>query len=213
MFVHIEPLVPVYLAYLLATASPGPSNMAIMGAAMTAGRIPALCLAAGVISGSMFWAMMAAIGMATLLASYVQALTAIKIAGGLYLIYLAWKSTRVALTQKPSGVMAGDNGQPSTPGFGALYLRGLMLHLTNPKAILAWIAIMSLGLSDERHAATSLTIILGCAVLGVLVFGGYAIAFSTHSMVSLYSRSRRWIEAALAVFFAFAGIRLLTSRL
>jgi threonine/homoserine/homoserine lactone efflux protein len=213
MFVHIEPLIPVYLAYLLATASPGPSNMAIMGVAMTAGRMPALCLAAGVVSGSMFWAMMAAIGMATLLASYAQALTAIKIAGGLYLIYLAWKSTRAALAHKPPGVAAGDDRKASTSGFGTLYLRGLMLHLTNPKAILAWIAIMSLGLGEERHAATSMTIILGCAVLGVSVFGGYALAFSTRSMVSLYARSRRWIEAALAVFFAFAGIRLLTARI
>ncbi|MFN4058807.1 MAG: hypothetical protein ACK4HW_11605 [Roseinatronobacter sp.] len=34
----------VYLAYLIAIASPGPSTMAIMGTAMQSGRKPALAL-------------------------------------------------------------------------------------------------------------------------------------------------------------------------
>ncbi len=211
LFSQFEALLPVYLAYLLATASPGPSNMAIMGVAMTSGRIPAVCIAAGVITGSMFWAVMAALGTAAILASYANALVAIKIAGGLYLLYLAWKSARSALTPK-AAIVADNDAAELPPAWTALYLRGLMLHLTNPKAILAWIAIMSLGLSGERHATTSITIITGCAILGVIVFGGYAIVFSTRSMVLLYGRARRWIEATLAVFFAYAGFRLLTLR-
>ncbi len=42
----VSQLALVYGAYLLATASPGPSNMAIMGVAMRDGRRPALVLAA-----------------------------------------------------------------------------------------------------------------------------------------------------------------------
>jgi threonine efflux protein len=213
LFLQIESLLPVYLAYVLATASPGPSNMTIMGVAMTAGRMPALCVAAGVITGSMFWAVMAALGTAAVLASYANALVAIKIAGGLYLLYLAWKSAQAALA--PKAAFLGNKTQPDDAhtSLMRLYLRGLMLHLTNPKAILAWIAIMSLGLSAEQHAATSLSIIAGCALLGTMVFGGYAMLFSTRSMVQLYSRARRWIEATLAVFFAYAGFRLLTVRI
>ncbi|MGK2908425.1 MAG: LysE family transporter [Sphingobium sp.] len=52
----------VYATYLLATASPGPSNMAIKATAMRDGRSPALALAAGVIAGSLFWAILAATG-------------------------------------------------------------------------------------------------------------------------------------------------------
>lgn len=44
----------VYGAYMLATTSPGPSNMAIMATAMGVGRAPALMLTAGVVSGSIF---------------------------------------------------------------------------------------------------------------------------------------------------------------
>ena len=55
-------------------------------------------------------------------------------------------------------------------------------------------------------------IVSGCVLLGILVFGGYAIVFSTASMVALYARLRRWIEGALSAVFAVAGLTLLTLR-
>jgi threonine efflux protein len=199
-------LLVVYAAYVIATGSPGPSTMAIMGTAMAAGRARALALAAGVLTGSMAWAAFAGTGLSVVLASYAQVLVAIKVLGGCYLLYLAWCSARSAWrpTAAPPREVAG--------GLGWVYLRGLLFHLTNPKAILSWIAVMSLGLSADASPTTVLAIIGGCAVLGACIFGGYALAFSTAPMVRLYGRARRGIEGMLAGFFAFAGIRLLLAR-
>jgi threonine/homoserine/homoserine lactone efflux protein len=55
-------------------------------------------------------------------------------------------------------------------------------------------------------------IVTGCALLGALIFGGYAVVFSSRQMVRLYQRTRRPIEAALALVFGYAGLRLLLSR-
>ncbi|QCI68981.1 LysE family translocator [Phreatobacter stygius] len=207
---QVQQIALVYAAYVIATASPGPSNMAIMGVAMSRGRVPALVLAAGVISGSIFWAGLAATGISAILASYANALTAIKIAGGLYLIYLGWKSARAAFSaSKPAAVAEPAAGRPD---FGRLYRRGLLMHLSNPKAVLAWIAIMSLGLKPDAPSSTLPMIVGGCALLGIVVFGGYALAFSTRPMVRLYQRARRGIEGTLALFFGLAGVRLLMSR-
>ena len=46
----------------------------------------------------------------------------------------------------------------------------------------------------------------------IIVFGGYAILFSTASMIALYTRLRRWIEAVLLAVFAVAGLKLLASQ-
>lgn len=204
-----QDLLMVYAAYVIATGSPGPSNMAIMGAAMHWGRRPALALAAGIVTGSMFWATLAGTGISVVLAAYAQVITAIKVLGGLYLLYLAFKSARSAAAAKP--LRPGDMGE-TRPDIRTLYVQGLLLHLTNPKAILAWLAIMSIGVGGAGSASTVAAIIGGCAILGILVFGGYALAFSTKLMVRLYARARRGIEATLAAFFAFAGLRLLLSR-
>lgn len=205
---HVNQLLIVYAAYVIATASPGPSNMAIMGVAMRQGRGPALMLALGVMTGSLFWAVLAASGMSALLASYAHALFVLKIAGGLYLLYLAFRAARSALRGQAAGTGADDPGSSRM----ALYRRGVLLHLTNPKAVLAWIAIMSLGLRPDAPASTLQAIILGCAGLGLVVFGGYALVFSTAPMVRAYQKARRGIEAGLALFFGFAGLRLLLSR-
>jgi threonine efflux protein len=202
-------LLVVYALYIVATASPGPSNMAIMGIAMRQGRLPALAFTAGVMTGSISWALLAATGISTLLAAYADAIFAIKIGGGFYLLYLGWKSARSAIAPKPL-----DRAAVAEPvDYAKLYRRGLALHLTNPKSILSWVAIMSLGLQADAPGRTILAIILGCALLGVTVFGGYALLFSTETMARLYQKSRRWIEATLALFFGFAGVRLLMTRM
>ena len=206
----LNQLLIVYAAYVIATASPGPSNMAIMNAAMGRGRLPALALAAGVMTGSMFWAMLAATGISAVLATYANALFGIKIAGGIYLIYLAWKSARSALTatsRQPETATAN-----ASPAYAMFYRRGVLLHLGNPKAVLGWIAIMSLGLRPGAPSYMLYAIVGGCAGLGVLVFGGYALIFSTAPMVRAYRKARRWIEGTLAAFFGFAGVHLLISK-
>lgn len=199
----------VYATYLLATASPGPSNMAIMATAMRDGRGPALVLAAGVITGSLFWAVLAATGISAVLAAYADALLVIKILGGAYLLYLAFRAGRSAMRQT-SDAMRTQTRQPP-PRYRQLYRQGVLMHIGNPKAVLAWIAIMSLGLRDDAPVCVLPTIIGGCALLGVFVFGGYAVLFSTAPMIALYGRLRRWIESGLCALFTVAGLKLLAS--
>ncbi|WP_200547341.1 LysE family translocator [Erwinia sp. S38] len=202
-------LLPVYAAYLLGTASPGPSNMAIMGVAMSQGRLPALMLAAGVISGSLCWALLVATGLSTLLLAWAQAVTVIKIVGGIYLLWLAFKAARSAAHSKPNQ----PNAAVTMPvSYRALYRRGLLLHLSNPKAILVWTAIMSLGIHAGASPLLLPLIVCGCALLGILVFGSYALLFSTQMMSRGYQKCRRGIEGVFALFFTAAGIKLLFSR-
>lgn len=199
----------VYATYLLATASPGPSNMAIMATAMRDGRGPALALAGGVITGSLFWAVLAATGVSAVLAAYADALFVIKILGGFYLLYLAYRAGRSAIRETSDVVTTRTNAP--FPRYRKLYRQGILMHIGNPKAVLAWIAIMSLGLRDDTPSGVLPTIIGGCALLGVFVFGGYAVLFSTAPMIALYGRLRRWIESGLCALFAVAGLKLLAS--
>ena len=93
-----------------------------------------------------------------------------------------------------------------------LYRRGLLMHLSNPKSILSWIALVTLGLGPGASRQDVYLILAGCAVLSVTIFCGYALVFSTPPMVRMYRRARRGIEGVLAAFFGFAGLSLLFSR-
>lgn len=196
-------LLLAYTAYFVGTASPGPSNLAIMSIAAHHGRKAALAFALGVISGSMFWATVATVGISAALIAYSQFIVAIKIAGGLYLLWLAFKSGRTALAARASE--ASKAGQADT--LRTLYVRGALLHLTNPKAVLVWVSIVALSSSNAGAARGA--VIPGCAAIGSLVFGGYALLFSMDSARRFYMRTRRALEGCLAVVFGAAGIRLL----
>ena len=200
----------VYGTYLIATASPGPSNIAIMGTAMRDGRRPALALAAGVVTGSLFWAILAATGVSAVLTAYAQALVALKIAGGLYLLWLAFRAGRSAMQHSHNTGGLSVSGRALR--YRSLYRQGVLMHIGNPKAILSWVAIISLGVRHSTPAEEVALIVGGCVLLGMGVFGGYAVVFSTASMVALYARLRRWIEGLLSAVFAVAGLKLLAVR-
>ncbi|WP_236690454.1 LysE family translocator [Pseudomonas sp. RIT-PI-a] len=198
------------MTYIVGAASPGPSNMRIMSVAMHQGRRPALMLAGGVISGSFFWGSMAATGVSAVIVQYAEALIVLKVIGGAYLLFLASKACRSALTSNER--FANElSSAPKASGW-KLYQRGLLMHLTNPKAILSWIATMTLGLGPGATTSTVAIILAGCAVLSVTIFGGSAVVFSTAPMVRAYQKARRWIEGALAMVFAGAGLKLLFGR-
>lgn len=85
------------------------------------------------------------------------------------------------------------------------------MHLANPKAVLAWVAFVTLGLGTDASWHDVATILAGCALLSVTIFGGYALVFSTAPIIRLYRRTRRGIGGVLATVFGFAGLRLLMS--
>ncbi|KVC29683.1 LysE family translocator [Burkholderia pseudomultivorans] len=199
-------LLLAYTAYFVGTASPGPSNLAIMSVAAHHGRKAALAFALGVISGSMCWATIATLGVSAALLAWSKLLVAIKLFGGLYLLWLAFKSARTAMAA-PASSSAGTAA--SDPRLARFYARGAMLHLTNPKAILVWVSIVAL--SSNGAGASHGAVVPGCVVIGCAVFGGYALVFSMDRARRLYVRCRRAMEACLAVVFGVAGIRLLAS--
>lgn len=202
-------LILIYTTYFVATASPGPSNMAIMGTAMKKGRGAALALAAGVIGGSMLWALLAACGVLTVLATFAQLLIVLKIGGGLYLLWLAFKAGKSALRRTDTAEFASST---ESVAFGKLFRQGILMHIGNPKAILTWVAIMSVALKPDAAASTLPMIISGCAAICVVVFCGYAVLFSTAMMAAFYRRIRRALDALLACCFAMAGLKLVFSR-
>lgn len=217
---------PVLLAwgtYFVGVASPGPSIMAIMSVAMNDGRQAALTFAGGVVCGSFFWALMATLGVSAIIASHPPLIIGIKIAGGCYFLWLAYRAARSAL-RAPTALRLN---QTATHGSTTrLYVRGLLMHLTNSKAVLIWMSIVAMGADTSGYAdanqnvsyttasgptsSGAIGVTAGCMVIGFSVFASYAMLFSTSRARRAYAASRRWLDGGLAIMFMIAGLSLLT---
>ncbi len=207
---YLPQIMPAYIAYIIAVVSPGPAIMAIIGTSMTHGRKAGMTISLGIFGGSLTWAIAAAAGLATLLQTYAMALEVLKIFGGLYLLYLAYKAFRAV---RAHGDVLTASTETKPPTFKSLVLRGYGIHVTNPKAIFAWLAIIALGMPQGAPASVAVLIVVICCATGFLAFMGYAVLFSTPHALKIYRSARRWIEGAMAGFYCFAGIKLLTSNM
>ncbi len=79
-------------------------------------------------------------------------------------------------------------------------MRGVVLNLSNPKAVIAWIAALSMGLEvggDVSHVIAATAI---CIALGFVNYALYAMAFSVPGVMAGYRRFNRWIEGIVAGF-------------
>ena len=207
--IHLPGILLAYSVLIVGIFSPGPAVLAIIGTALNRGRIPSVQLAAGVVCGSAFWGVAAAAGMAAILASFAYALTILKIVGGLFLLWLASKAFRSALKGQGTdqASLAAKSGTPVR-----MWTAGLLLHLTNPKAIMAWLATIALGVTASSPIWVSFVIVLGGIIISATGNLTYALLFSTRPAASLYLRAKRPIEFIFAGFFGLAGIKLLMSR-
>lgn len=200
-------LVPVLLAALVAQASPGPATLAIAREAMAHGRKRGIALAFGVTTGSWTWSALAAAGMSTLLLANDAMIIGMRILAALYLGWLAYRSARSALR---SGT---ETSLPPSAVPGGAYWRGLLIHLTNPKAILFFAALYAFGLPENTDQWSVVVIACSVAVQSILVFVGLALVFSFPPMAKGYARLRRVFEALFAAVFASAAIGFLASAL
>ncbi len=199
---------PAVAAFAVLAGSPGPATLAVAATAMARGRGAALALSAGLTLGLAAWGLTVLWGLGAALPRWAGALTLLKLVGGAYLLWLAWQSARSALRPGPLRPVAGSGARI------ALFRRGLLLNLLNPKAALAWVATLVIASPATDAVSTVMTVTTAlCALLGAVIYGAYATVFSTPPLMAGYVRCRRWVETGLATLFAAAGMRLMFSRL
>ena len=122
-------------AGIIASASPGPATLGIAGTSMRHGRRAGLSLSAGIMAGSYIWSATAAFGVGAILLAHVWMLETVRYCGGAYLLWLAFKSLRSAMV--PGAGKIAD--MPAPRGH---FMAGLALHITNPKPIVLWHAVL-----------------------------------------------------------------------
>lgn len=196
-------LIAVGVAFWVIAASPGPANISNAAIAMRYGRRASIVYGLGLSVALVFWGVLAATGMGAVLQASAWLLMVLKLLGGGYLLWLAWQSGRSALR-------AGDT-ELAEIGAGRWFWRGLILNLSNPKSVIAWMAALSMGLNPSDTAVSVLVTTLVCVAVAFFNNLSYSLVFSMGGMMALYRRGRRWIEGATAALFATGGLALIRS--
>lgn len=204
---YLPAMITAWSIQLFAIFSPGPAVAMILGVATAQGRRPALILSAGIAAGAAAMATATVLGISALVAEVSWALMVIRMIGAAYLLWLAYKAFRTAI-YPPEIHVAEMKTKSAFKGFAA----GFILQISNPKALVFWMAIASVGATFGAPLHISAIFIAGAFVQSFLGHGAYAVLLSSSPVRAAYSRARRWIEGALGAFFCFASFKLATAR-
>jgi threonine/homoserine/homoserine lactone efflux protein len=194
-------------AWAVAAASPGPATVTIAATAMAEGRRCGLLTGAGVQCGSAAWGLAAMLGMSAAMLAHGWIMEVLRYAGAAYLLYLAAKSLLAALrpVEARAAVSPRNGGLPP-------FWRGLLIHLTNPKAMFAWGAVFAIVVPPGSAPGDLVSVYLSLSLVSAAVFLGYGLLFSDARISAHYRRLSRWFEAAFAALFGVAAVRILTAR-
>ena len=197
-----------WLAFLFAATliavSPGPGAATSMSVGLRHGYWAALRAILGLQSALVIQLSIVAAGLGALLAASTTAFNIMKLLGAAYLIWLGIQKWREA----PQAVEGENIAMPPS----GLFVQGLLVNLTNPKAIV-FIAALTPQFIDPGRPQWLQFLILAATMCGVdtVVMSGYAL-LATHL--------RRWLNDARAMkaqnrffggIFVGAGMLLATS--
>lgn len=130
----------LFAAFLIAAVAihltPGPGMLFIIAQGLTGGSRAGRAAACGTASGMLVHTCAVALGLAALLQAAPMALDLLRVGGAAYLVWLALRSLR------SSELVPGATGDPTPDPFGAVYVRGLINNLTNPKILLFYVAFL-----------------------------------------------------------------------
>lgn len=143
-------LLQLSLATIILGLSPGPAVFATLARALQLGLRPTFIFIAGIVAGDFVFVLVTLLGLAALAAAFTPLFVMLRVAGGLYLIYLGLRAWRSASRMD----LATAHPQPPA----ALFLSGFMLTASNPKDLLFFLTFLPAFVDPLTASARDMTL-------------------------------------------------------
>jgi len=198
-------MLAVYLSALAVTVaaqrSPGPNLLAVAGVALEQGRVAAIIAALGVATGETIGVVSLALGVAALFDSYPWLINVLQLIGGCYFIHIGIRAMISAINNQPKMIKSHDGMIALSSAFRI----GLLVVLTNPKAAIMWISLITFMTTSGLSTSGLLIFAPIGGTSALIIYGGYGLLFSTHVAQAFYKKTARAFEALCAITFSGIG--------
>jgi threonine/homoserine/homoserine lactone efflux protein len=224
-----------FIAAIVVALAPGPDNLFVLAQSATHGAKAGFCIICGLCTGIMVQTGLLVVGVSALIAASPVAFFVIQCLGAAYLVYLAYKSFQVragvvvssefgvrnsesgvrssefGIRNSESGVRSSESDKSQSLSARRLYLRGIIMNLTNPKAILFALSFIPPAVKMDSPLSPSVQmLILGSefVMATFIVFGTVALLAGAVKKFMLNSpkanRNLNWFSGAVFLFMAVA---------
>lgn len=193
-----------WLLYLITCCGisvvPGPNALLVLTHGAIHGSRKALFTISGGVLGFAIVLALCSLGLGALIQASVTWFTVLKVVGGLYLIWLGFGLWRSAPVSLETSVTAHFRGW-------SLFRQGLLSAISNPKALLLFVALIPPFLDPHRNIiAQTAAVALTYAVVEFIV--EYSVASAAHKVRPWLARTGRRFNKVCGGFFVLFGVAL-----
>ncbi|MEN9477559.1 MAG: lysine exporter protein [Pseudomonadota bacterium] len=197
------------LAASVITVAPGPDNMMVLSIGMAKGRLPGIAFGLGCALGCLSHTLLAVLGVSALIAASPEAFKALKVCGGLYLVWLGVNALRSA-GGASVGKASNDRQSPRK-----LFLKGIVANAINPKVILFFLSFLPQFVIPGHGSVAAQMAWLGIifTLQAGVIFGllGY-FSGTVGQWINTSPRLGTAMDRLTGVIFVGLGLRLIVSR-
>lgn len=190
---------------LMGAISPGPSFVVQARLSAAHSRRAGVFSAFGMGLGAVVWAALSMLGFAILMREAAELYTALRLAGGAYLVYLGvmlWRQAKVPLAE--ISVVPGG----AVSGVGALRV-GLFTALSNPKMAAFFASVYMTVLPPDPPLWFKIAACGAAFAVEMIWYTVVALAFSTGAARRAYGRFKVWIDRAAGGVIAALGVGIM----
>lgn len=166
----VETLSVFFATSLLLALTPGPDNLFVLAQAAQRGKFAGIIVTVGLSTGILFHTLAVALGAAALFSASALAFNLLKYIGAAYLLYLAYQAWR-------AGNGSADHAGVPVLSAGRLYLRGVIMNITNPKVSVFFLAFLPQFTDPSFGPLLPQFLVLGAlfVVSTLLIFGAISL--------------------------------------
>ncbi|MBA3446174.1 MAG: LysE family translocator [Pseudaminobacter sp.] len=169
--------------------TPGPNMIYLISRSLSQGRMAGLISLGGVALGFVFYIICAAFGITALVLAVPYAYDALRFAGALYLLWLAWQAIR------PGGRSPFQVRELPADSAKKLFTMGLMTNLLNPKVAVMYLSLMPQFIDPEQGSVFTQLLTLGGVQITISITVNAMIAITAGSIAGFLAGRPAWVVA------------------
>jgi threonine/homoserine/homoserine lactone efflux protein len=167
--------------------TPGPNMVYLVSRSICQGPVAGLISLCGVALGFVVYMLCAALGITALLLAVPFAYDALRFAGALYLLYLAWQAVR------PGGRSAFEVRDLPKDGPRKLFLMGFLTNLLNPKIAVLYLSLLPQFIEPGHGSVLAQSLVLGSTQIVISISVNALIAISAGSVAGFLAGRPFWL--------------------
>ena len=194
----------ITLALMLGAISPGPTFIYVAKNSIAISRKHGLFTALGTGTGAALFGLLAVMGLQAILLAVPSAYLVLKVCGGLYLLWIAYKIIKHA--KEP---MDSPNGSAEPMSYKQAYRLGLITQMSNPKIAVILASIFTALLPKDIPTYFYVVLPMLCFFIDAGWYSLVAVALSAEGPRKVYLNSKALFDRVAGGVMTVLGLKLI----